>query len=333
MVTVIDCFNFHQNLQSVETVTETIQKGEELEETEIPLCHLLIDQIEFADVIVLNKTDLVSANQLREINALIKRLNPVAKTVNSTFGNVPLPSIINTKLFNFEEAQKSAGWMKELEKPAHTPETEEYGIKSWVYRRKRPFHPKRIHDFFESLDDEANTNHIFKACIRAKGTLWISSRNFMSFQFQKAGTLWEFGPLDLWFAAIPKKKWASDRDQVKEIEDYLKGVWTPTFGDRQQELVFIGINMDRPAMEKMLDACILTNEEFKLGPEGWAHFEDPFPKEFTEQLRQRHIHINQDSDDEDEDSDEENKHEEKVTKRKDITKKKANKKSTTKSTA
>ena len=112
-----------------------------------------------------------------------------------------MTKIINTKKFDFEKAQTSAGWMKELLKPLHTPETEEYGIKSWIYRNNRPFHPKRFYDFL--IDTEDNPESIFKACIRAKGTVWLASRHYHSFQFQKAGTLMEFQPLDLWYAEIP----------------------------------------------------------------------------------------------------------------------------------
>ena len=144
MVTVVDCFNFYKNLYSVEKVIETVQKGDETEEVEIPLSQLLIDQIEFANVIILNKVDLVEEDKINQIEALIGKLNPEAVRIRSTMGQIPLKSIINTKMFNFEKAQQSAGWMKELLKPAHTPETVEYGIKSFVYRRWRPFHAKRF---------------------------------------------------------------------------------------------------------------------------------------------------------------------------------------------
>ena len=176
------------------------------------LSQLLIDQIEFANVVVLNKIDLVSKKQINQIKTLVSKLNPDAEVLLSKFGDVPIGKIINTKKFDFEEAQASAGWLKELMKPAHNPETEEYGIKSWIYRRHRPFHPKRFYDFMLKLQN--NPNNLFKQCIRAKGTIWIASRHLHSFQFHKAGTLVSLNPLDLWYAEIPRENWGGNEAEI-----------------------------------------------------------------------------------------------------------------------
>ncbi|TNV83693.1 hypothetical protein FGO68_gene1334 [Halteria grandinella] len=223
-----------------------IYQCDQQEETEIPISQLLVDQIEFANVIILNKRDLVTADQLNQIEAIIHKHNPVAQVQISERGFIPLKSIINTKLYDFEMAQSSAGWMRELLKPAHTPETEEYGIKSWVYRSKKPFHPKRFYDFLCYLEDDADS--IFKSCVRAKGTIWLASRHFHSFQFQKAGAQFEFAPLYLWYAEIPQEKWGSSEQEIEETKEFLKRNWTEPYGDRQQELVFIGIDQKQSDM-------------------------------------------------------------------------------------
>lgn len=293
MVTVVDSFNFHKNLSSVEKVVETVSKNGEEEQTEVPLSQLLIDQIEFANVIVLNKTDLVSGEQLSQIKALIQKLNPSSIVLETLFGDVPLKEIINTKLFDFEKAQMSAGWMKELLKPLHTPETEEFGIKSWIYRRNKPFHPKRFYDFLIAVEDDKE--HLFSRCIRAKGTVWLASRHLHSFQFQKAGTLIDFLPLDLWYAELPKEKWGDSAEEIKETQEFLKRVWQDPYGDRSQEIVFIGMDQEQQKMVELLDTVLLSEEEYALGPEVWTtdsvKFEDPFPEEFSEQLLKRHRHI------------------------------------------
>ena len=158
--------------------------------------------------------------------------------------------------------------MRELLKPQHNPETEEYGIKSWVYRRHRPFHPKRFYDFLIALEDDAN--HLFKACIRAKGTVWLASRHLHSFQLQKAGALFDFEPLDLWYAEVPQEKWGSSEEEIKEMKDFLKRHWREPYGDRSQELVFIGIDQDQLKMEAMLDELLLNDEEYNLGSDVWT---------------------------------------------------------------
>ena len=183
--------------------------------------------------------------------------------------------------------------MRELLKPSHTPETEEFGIKSWIYRRYKPFHPKRFYNFMIDLEDIPT--HLFKACIRAKGTVWLASRHLHSFQFQKSGVLFDFLPLDLWYAEVPIEKWGANDEEIKEMKDFLKNKWTEPYGDRSQELVFIGIDQDQAKMEALLDEILLTDEEYNLGPEIWTidkvRFEDRFPEEFSQSLHKKHHHI------------------------------------------
>lgn len=167
----------------------------------------------------------------------------MAEIVLSHRGNVPLTKVINTQKFDMQVAQTSAGWMRELLKKDHTPESEEYGIKSWIYRRQRPFHPKRFYDFLIEMEDNGST-HLFKACIRSKGTVWLASRHLHSFSFQKAGSLFEFEPLDLWYAEVPQEKWGDSLESIEAMKSYLKLKWSEPYGDRSQEIVFIGIDQD-----------------------------------------------------------------------------------------
>lgn len=159
--------------------------------------------------------------------------------------------------------------MRELLKPSHTPETIEYGIKSFVYRRKRPFHPMRFYNFLIDLEDNAK-DHLFSASIRSKGTVWLATRHLHSFSFHKAGGQIEFAPLDLWFAEVPQEKWGTTDEEIKEMKEFLKKSWSEPYGDRQQELVFIGIDMDQEKMEKVLDQLLLNDEEYELGPDIWT---------------------------------------------------------------
>ena len=294
MVTVVDCFNFYTHLHSVEKVIETVQKGDKTESTEIPLSQLLIDQIEFANVIVLNKTDLVAEEQVRKIEECVKKLSPSAQVIRSEFGRVPLKTIINTKMFDFDKAQESAGWIQELMKPAHTPETLEYGISSFTYLRRRPFHAARLKQF---LDVTIKENAIFKAVVRSKGYMWVAQRQIHSFQFAKVGELVDFLSEDLWFADIPQEHWAKREADFQELKSHVKRKWEEPFGDRRQEVVFIGIDMNRKEIEAVLDSLLLTDDEFKLGPDGWKDLEDPLPQDHSTTLAKQHRHLHKGDED------------------------------------
>lgn len=221
---------------------------------------LLIDQIEFANVILLNKTDLVHEEDVKELRALIHQLNPDAHIYETDQSKIDMDKILNTKLFDFEKASQSAGWLKELNNE-HTPETEEYGIGSFVYRRKRPFHPERFMHFLESFSLDV---------IRSKGFFWLASRNDMCGLIRQAGNSMQIQGAGEWIATL-----SADEIALEMIEDpSLKERWD-AFGDRQTEIVFIGIEMDQQQITTNLDSCLLTDEEMKMD---WTTFNDPLPQ-------------------------------------------------------
>jgi G3E family GTPase len=266
MVTVVDALKFLEDIRSVEDLRDRkIALGEDDERS---IGDLLIDQVEFANVIVLNKADLVSGEDLERLDAIIRHLNSEALIVSSVRGNVPLDAVLNTKLFDMEEAESSPGWVKELN-GEHIPETEEYGISSFVYRARRPFHPGRL----ETLTDAG-----FAGVLRAKGFMWLASNHDETVMFSVAGSTLTFEPSGLWLAASPADGELAD----PELEKYIGEVWEPEFGDRRQELVFIGVDMDRTALEAKLNAALLTDREFAEGPNVWSQYDNPFEALFME---------------------------------------------------
>jgi G3E family GTPase len=261
MVTVVDANRFWTDFASGESLLDRKQAVDETDTREV--VDLLIEQIEFANVILLNKVDLVSPEDAKELEGVLKKLNPEAKIIQTTFGQVPLDEILNTHLFDFEKASQAAGWIKELNEE-HTPETEEYGISSFVYRRRRPFHPERLMNWLENWPVEV---------VRAKGFFWLASRNDMCGLLSQAGTSIMIQGAGEWVAVYPEE----ERQQILKEDPELLAKWDETYGDRMTELVFIGIDMNREEIEASLDECLLTDEEMKLD---WATFFDPLP-EFT----------------------------------------------------
>jgi len=266
MVTVVDAARFLDDVRSVDDLRDRRLALDNNDER--TLSDLLIDQIEFANVIVINKTDLIQPEDLARLEAILVQLNPEAELIRATHGKVPLHRILNTTLFNMESAETSAGWVKELN-GIHTPETEEYGIASFVYRARRPFHPQRL---------EALTDQSFPSVLRAKGFLWLASRHDDLILFSIAGTTMTFEPQAEWLAVGTQ-----DVEQDEETREYIGKVWEPEYGDRRQEIVFIGIEMDREAMEAQLNAALLTEEEMAGGPEAWKNLPDPFVEMFRDQ--------------------------------------------------
>jgi G3E family GTPase len=241
------------------------------DEDERSIGDLLIDQVEFANVIVLNKADLVSKEDMERLEAIVRHLNADAVIVPSTRGRVPLEAILNTGLFDMEAAETAPGWVKELN-GQHIPETEEYGISSFVYRARRPFHPDRL----ETLTDDG-----FPSVLRAKGFMWLASNHDETILFSVAGSTLTVEPSGLWLAATPSPLEEMQADP--ELETYIGQVWEPEFGDRRQELVFIGTQMDRDALETRLNATLLTDAELADGPEAWKLYSNPFAAMFVEQ--------------------------------------------------
>jgi len=261
MATVVDAANFLDHYEAGDSLQEkNLAMGEGDERT---ISDLFIDQVEFADVIIVNKTDLVSPDQLAELRAILHHLNPGAEILESTRGRVDLASILDTRRFDMEKAQASAGWLRELNNQ-HTPETEEYGIGSFVFRARRPFHPKRFWDFIHTERP---------GLLRSKGYFWLASRNAMIGLWSQAGGSAEYRPAGFWWAAAPKSSWPDDDETWRAI---MKD-WQEPHGDRRQMLVFIGQDLEKEKILAELRACLLDDREMSLGPEKWAKFRDPFP--------------------------------------------------------
>jgi G3E family GTPase len=259
MVTVVDANRFWHDYSSGESLVDRKQAND-LEDTR-EVVDLLIDQIEFANVLVLNKIDLVEDHYIHELKAILRKLNPTAKIIESAFSQVALSEILDTKLFDFEEASQGAGWIKELNEE-HTPETEEYGISSFVYRRRRPFHPERWLNWLEDWPVEI---------IRAKGFFWLASRNNMTGLLSQAGPSIMIQGAGEWIAAYPEE----EQNQLLREEPELLNKWDKEYGDRMTELVFIGHEMNREEIERLLDDCLLSDEEMKLD---WSTLKDDLPK-------------------------------------------------------
>ncbi|MDP3330616.1 MAG: zinc metallochaperone GTPase ZigA [Methylococcaceae bacterium] len=266
MVTVVDGYNFLKDYSSRDFIA---QRGESMgEEDERTVVDLLVEQVEFCDVIVLNKTDLLSPEEIGRLEGILKTFNPRAEIVHSQFSKVPLGRIMNTGLFNFEAAEDAPGWLKEL-RGEHVPESEEYGISSFVYKARRPFHPQR---FFDYIGQE------WPGVIRSKGNFWIATRPEYCISWSQAGAISRNELAGFWWAASPKDHWPEDADELALI----KSRWQEPFGDRQQELVIIGINMDKTALTTSFNGCLLTDEEMLMGAMGmnmkaWQVLTDPFP--------------------------------------------------------
>jgi G3E family GTPase len=265
MVTVVDALNFGKDFGSIDTLQDRHLNEDNSTDTRT-IVNLLTDQIEFANVIVLNKTDLVTSYQLAELKAILAKLNPDAKIITSPFGKIAPEYILNTKLFDFEKASQSAGWIQELN-AVHTPETEEYGISSFVFRAKRPFHPERFWNYI--------TKHWHANIIRSKGLFWIASRPQVAMNWGQAGGSLRTDNAGVWWASMPFKeriRYASFIENQKHIEDR----WDIQFGDRINELVFIGQDMQKSLIVSELESCLCTEEEVRQMNTGIL-FDDPFP--------------------------------------------------------
>ncbi|MEC2077916.1 GTP-binding protein [Metabacillus fastidiosus] len=258
MVTVVDGNRFWEDFAAGESLLDRKQGTDESDVREV--VDLLFDQIEFANVILLNKIDLLSKEDANELEAVLQKLNPEAKIIQTTFGKIGLDHILNTHLFNFETASQGAGWIKELNEE-HIPETEEYGISSFVYRSRKPFHPERFKNWLENWPVEV---------VRAKGFFWLASRNNIAGLLSQAGTSIMLQGAGEWIAAYPEQ----EKQEILKEEPELLAKWDENFGDRQNELVFIGIEMDEQEIIKSLDNCLLTDIEMK---EQWNQFTDTLP--------------------------------------------------------
>ncbi|WP_150046234.1 GTP-binding protein [Methylomonas rhizoryzae] len=267
MVTVVDAVNFMRNYQEALSLKEA---GEALgEDDERNVADLLVDQIEFANVILISKIDLIASDEIVNLKAILHSLNPDAEIVPMAMGQVDLGKVLNTGLFDFEKAEQAPGWLKEL-RGEHVPETEEYGISSFVYSARRPFHPTRFYQHLHEGEWENGT------LLRSKGFFWLASRPEHAGNWSQAGGIMRHGLAGRWWASVPEDQWP---------EEYLEDIrehWQEPYGDCRQELVFIGQNLDAEQVCRELDACLLTEAELAAGPMAWRRYADPFPLWFAQ---------------------------------------------------
>ena len=263
MVTVVDAVNLLKNYSSTVFLED---RGESLGEGDRrTLVDLLIEQIEFADVIVLNKIDAASPGQRDAARMIIRALNPEADVIETSFSNAPLERLLNTGRFDFERAQQHPLWFKELYGFAdHRPETEEYGVGNFVYRARRPFDPTKFHQFLSES---------WAGVIRAKGHFWIATRPQWLGELSQAGAIVRTEGLGFWWANVPADRWPNDPFWRQS----LKTNWSDVYGDRRQEIVFIGVNMDQDAIRARLDACLVPGKT-GMHLEEWTKLADPFPR-------------------------------------------------------
>ena len=327
MVTVVDANNFENYIGSTESLlqrwgNDDVQKKLIPDADQRKVAHLLINQIEFANVIIINKCDLVDNefddkmdeiekdeslifeevykpnDKLKRIAEICQKLSPKAKIIYSAFSEIELKSILNSKSFSFNQAALNPGWLKEIRDTANNevpkdmvPETEEYGITSFVYRARKPFHPMKLHLFMMAK--------MMKGVYRAKGFFWIATRNDTCFDWNQAGELIDFEDGGNWFATIPEKDWSNlTPDAIAGIKKDFKG----KYGDRRQEIVFIGdkLLMNKDELIKQLDFCLLNKDEMRWGPQGWIDkIDDPFELDFDDDDDE----YEDDSEDSEEDSD------------------------------
>ena len=263
MVTVVDGANFLTQYREAQSLAEA---GESLgEDDERNVADLLVDQIEFCDVLLISKADLLDESQLAELSAVLRSLNPEADIQSMAHGAVPLESVLNTGRFSFDRAQQAPGWLKEL-RGEHVPETEEYGISSFAYLARRPFDPQK---FFTLLHGDWFGGKL----LRSKGFFWLATRPQYAGQWSQAGGIAHYGFGGMFWKAVPQAEWPDDPEYLESIQDK----WEEPFGDMRQELVFIGQNLDEARIRKALDECLLDDDTLLAGKEAWRALSDPFP--------------------------------------------------------
>ncbi|MBY0161319.1 GTP-binding protein [Paenibacillus sp. BR1-192] len=266
MVTVVDANRFWKDFSSGQSLLDRKEALGEEDTREV--VDLLIDQVETCDVLLLNKCDLVSEDELAKVEGILRKLQPSAKIIRTVKGQVAPEEILNTGLFDFEKASQSPGWIQELQKEEHVPETDEYGISSFVYRRRRPFHPERLAAFMGDWPEEV---------VRAKGIAWLAVREDVAASVSQAGPSIQFGPAGYWVAALTEQ----EQQELLRSEPDVRRKWDNVWGDRMTELVMIGIGMEQEQIERELDECLLTDREMQLD---WSTFHNPLPWMAIEEL-------------------------------------------------
>jgi G3E family GTPase len=264
MVTLVDAAQFLHDYNEAEYLRE---RGESLgEEDERTVTDLLVEQVEFANVIIVNKVDLAGADQARGVEAVLKALNPGARILLANHAQVPLEAVLNTGLFDYEEAARAAGWIRELQ-GEHTPETEEYGISSFVYRTAQPFDAEKLWALLHEGD-------FWQGVLRSKGFFWVAADHQLAYEWAQAGGTVNMSPSGSWWAAIPLSEWDLPDGQRPDQQPN----WHPHFGDRAQQLVFIGQDMDEKLMRGYLDDCLLDESVATAGSDVWETLANPFPQ-------------------------------------------------------
>jgi len=261
MVTVVDGSRFMEELETLESLQARNWHADPKDQRTIS--HLLCDQLEFANVIVLNKCDLMNDNEKATVKGLIARMNPTAKLIDSVYSNVPLEMVLGTGLFSMTEAEKHEGWLQEARIGEHTPETEEYGIGSFTYRAIRPFLPNKFDNIMDDILQKSQAPFDTSNIIRAKGFIWLANRPQSQGDFSLAGNHYSLNPGNPWWAEIDKSNWPDN------LEKAIAPLWREPYGDRQQEIVIIGQSLDREAITKALDACLVPDESMEIGKELW----------------------------------------------------------------
>ncbi|WDI42503.1 zinc metallochaperone GTPase ZigA [Bremerella sp. P1] len=264
MVTVIDAQNFLIDFGSWDDLVDR-EIGLSEEDTR-NVVDLLVDQVEFANVIVVNKSDLVDEDQVNLLKSILKRLNPTAQVLTTEQGIVPLSRILGTGLFSLQEAEQHPEWLT-IPRGEESKETEEYNIGNFVFRSRRPFHPERLWDMLNSEES------VLAGVLRSKGFAWFATRHDYAYQWSQAGVSIQLNPAGIWWDASSDEYWPDEPQERTQLLSQFDG----KYGDRRQELVFIGIDLDRELIEERLQRCLLTDLEFASGPELWVQLPDPLP--------------------------------------------------------
>ena len=263
MVTVVDAVNFMKDYEAANSLQEA---GESLgPEDQRSVADLLVDQAEFADVILISKTDLVSAADVERLKAILRTLNTHAELIPIAEGEVDTGAVLGTGLFDFARAQQAPGWLAEM-RGEHVPETEEYGIGSFCYTARRPFHPQKFFDFLHGTEK-------YGKLLRSKGYFWLATRPEFAGEWSQAGGIARYGFAGMFWKSVPKEHWPEDEDYLASIEEQ----WQEPFGDMRQELVFIGQGLDKDAITLALNECLLSEEDVLKGKAWWKTLPDPFP--------------------------------------------------------
>jgi G3E family GTPase len=271
MVTVVDALNFLEDFGSADGLAD--RRLELNDQDERNVVDLLVDQVEFANVILLNKCDLVDEEARLALVGVLRNLNPKARIIEIQRGRIDPAMILGTGLFSLEEASAQPGWL-ETPRGSEEPETDEYGISSFVYRARRPFHAARL---WEALEGESGQAGLLTGILRSKGFVWLASRHDLAYAWSQAGVSVQLNPAGYWWAAAPRDQWPEDVPENGELLAEIRQDFEGPYGDRRQELVVIGIDLDPTTIISRLDACLVDDAEWASGPNAWAHYADPLP--------------------------------------------------------